>query len=593
MKKIKHLLFLAICLGLFLQINAAPVDRAVAKKAAITYCKYKTSFFKQSLNASSVVNEHTLFYSGKATLYVFNFEDGYVITTADDRAPAIIAYSPKGNFDVNNINPAVKYWIEPIQEHVALLQIQNPKANKHEQWVELQSGNVAQNVSYNNAKGVAPLLTSTWGQGSGYNDACPLFDTLANERCVTGCVATAMAQIMYYHKYPATGNGSNSYTHIYYGTLAESFNNVPYNWAVMTDVANASSQAEISKLIYHAGISVNMNYGPDGSGTQSEYATSALQNNFRYRPDVRSINRIDYTILNWQRVLKENIDAHQPVLYSGQDDSISAGGHAWVCDGYNDNNYFHMNWGWDGSGNSAYYWVDSLKVSIGGQLQGRFNAGQSAVVNIAPLDHKFCYETRVYKEPNFTLTDGSGLSPYKNNSDCRVLIDLDTMAINLTFTYFNTETNNDVLKIYKGIAAIEDSLIGTYSGISTPAPISRPQGEKLYLVFTSNDAVQGEGWTATVAGTWQGVEETATVSNNVRLYPNPATDNLLVTVPELSNSNTTVSFMDITGRTAYSSQVQFSPAGNAFINTSSLTAGVYIIKIASANATFSTKLIKK
>ncbi len=591
MKKIKHLLFLAICLGLFLHINAAPVDRAVAKKVAITYCKYKTSFFKQSLNASSIVNEHTLFYSGKATMYVFNFDEGYVITTADDRAPAIIAYSPKGNFDVNNINPAVKYWIEPIQEHVALLQIQNPKANKHEQWVELQSGNVTQNVSYNNAKGVAPLLTSTWGQGAGYNDACPLFDTLANERCVTGCVATAMAQIMYYHKYPATGNGSNSYTHIYYGTLAESFNNAPYNWAVMTDIANANSKAEISKLIYHAGISVNMNYGPDGSGTQSEYATSAFQNNFRYRPDVRSIDRIDYTILNWQRVLKENIDAHQPVLYSGQDDSISAG-HAWVCDGYNDNNYFHMNWGWDGAGNSAYYWVDSLKVSIGGQLQGRFNAGQSAVVNIAPLDHKFCYETRVFNEPNFTITDGSGLSPYKNNSDCRILIDLDTMAINLTFTYFNTEADKDLVKIYKGTST-SDPLIATYSGNSTPAPITTAQGEKLYIVFTSDGANQGEGWTATVAGTWQGVEETATVSNNVRLYPNPATDNLLVTVPELSNSNTTVSFMDITGRTAYSTLVQFSPAGNAFINTSSLTAGVYIIKITSANSTFSTKLIKK
>ncbi len=592
MKKIKHFLLLVVCFGLFMQVNSAPVDRAIAKKVAISYCKHKTSFFKQSLNSSSVVDEQTLYFSGKPALFVFNFEEGFVITTTDDRAPAIIAYSPVGSFNIANAPAAAKMWLKPIEEYVANLQIANPKSGKHQQWIELQSNNITNN-NVSLAKGVNPLTTSRWDQGVGYNDSCPIISTGPGGRCVTGCVATAMSQIMYYHKYPQFGNGSNSYSHLYYGTISQNFNGVEYLWNTMTDISNNSSRAEISKLIYHAGVSVNMNYGPDASGTQSAYAASALQNNFSYRPDIRQVDRLNYTLLNWQRVIKDNIDAHQPVLYSGTDDSLGVGGHAWVCDGYNDNNYFHMNWGWSGAAN-AYYFLDTLLAMDGTTAQGRFNASQAAVVNIAPLDHKFCYETRVFHEPNFTVTDGSGLSPYKNNSDCRVIIDLDTMGINLTFTYFNTEADHDFLKIYKGDIVDPANLLASYSGTSTPAPISLPQGQggKLLLVFTSDDAVQGEGWTATVEGVYQGVTN-YTKENNVRLYPNPATDNVLITVPELSNASTTVSYFDLTGRMVYQAPAQFSTGGNVFVNVSALTSGIYIMKIESAKTIFSTKLIKK
>lgn len=591
MKKIKHLFLFAICFGFLLQVNSAPVDRAIAKKVAMTYCKHKTAFL-QNLNASSVISEHTLFFAGKATMYVFNLEQGFVITTADDRAPAIIAYSSEGQLDVNNIPAPAKMWLTPIQEYVANLQIENPKAATHSQWIELQNDNITSNVSA--VKGVNPIVTSNWGQAQGYNDSCPEIANGPGGRSLTGCVATSMAQIMYYHKYPQFGNGSNSYTHIYFGTISEDFSSAEYLWNNMSNTANSTTRANISKLMYHAGVSVNMNYGPDGSGTQSQFAASALQNNFRYRPDIRSISRLDYTLLNWQRIMKDNLDAHQPILYSGTDDeSTNAGGHAWVCDGYNDNNYFHMNWGWDGAGN-GYFWLDTLKVMIGTVSQGSFKASQNAVVNIAPIGQKFCYETRVFNEPNFTFNDGSNLSPYKNNTDCRSIIDLDSMAINLTFTYFDTQASNDILKVYHGTIENPDSLIGTYSGNTPPAPIVTPQGGKLYLVFTSDDSVQGEGWTASVQGTWQGINETATTSNNVRLYPNPATDNLLVTIPELTNANSTVSFIDLTGRVISKSNVQFSSAGNVFVNTSALTAGIYIIKIESNNhITFSSKLIKK
>lgn len=593
MKKIKNLFLFAICFGFLLQVNSAPVDRAIAKKVAIKYCTHKTSFFKKDLNASSVISEHTLFFSGKATMYVFNFEQGFVITTADDRAPAIMAYSSEGQLDVNNIPAPAKMWLAPIQEYVAELQIHNPKANTHAQWIELLSDNVAYNTS--TSKGVPiELVTSKWGQDIKYNDSCPLIANGPGGRSLTGCVATSMAQIMFYHKYPQFGNGSNSYTHIYFGTLSEDFSNTEYLWNKMTNTSNSTSRAYISQLMYDAGVSVNMDYGPDASGTQSAYAVSALQNNFRYRPDIRTISRLDYALLNWQRIMKDNIDAHQPILYSGTDDDVTkAGGHAWVCDGYNDNNYFHMNWGWDGSGN-GFYWLDTLKVSPGGTLAGRFRVSQDAVINIAPIGQKFCYETRVFNEPNVTFNDGSNLSPYKNGTDCRTIIDLDTMAINLTFTYFNTQAGNDVLKVYHGVTENPDSLIGTYSGNTPPAPITTPQGGKLYLVFTSDDSVQGEGWTASVQGTWQGINEVATTSNNVRLYPNPTTDNLLITISELTNANTTVSFIDLTGRVISKSNVEFSSAGNAFVNTSSLTAGIYIIKIESNNhTTFSSKLIKK
>lgn len=592
MKKIKHFLLLTVCFGLFMQVNAAPVDRAIAKKVAIAYCTHKTSFFKQNLSTSSVTDEHTLFFSGKPALYVFNFDEGFVVTTTDDRAPAIIAYAPQGSFNVAKIPAPAKMWLAPIEEYVANLQIENPKAGTHPEWIELQSDHIANSAPL--SKGVTPLTTSKWGQAQGYNDSCPVIASGPGGRCVTGCVATAMSQIMYYHKYPQFGNGFNSYSHIYYGEISQNFNGVEYFWNNMADIAGTTSRADISKLIYHVGVSVNMNYGPQASGTASQYATNALQNNFRYRSDIRSIDRLNFTLLNWQRVMKDNLDAHQPVLYSGTDDTTTnAGGHAWVCDGYNDNNKFHMNWGWDGAAD-GYYFLDTLKAVIGTTMQGRFNASQSAVVNIAPLNHEFCYETRIFHEPNFTITDGSGLSPYKNNSDCHTLIDLDTMGINLTFTYFNTQADHDFLKIYKGDVVDPLNLLATYSGISTPAPIILPQGQggKLLLVFTSDTTVQGEGWTATCEGVYQGVTN-YTKENNVRLYPNPATDNVLITVPELSNANTTVSYFDLTGRMVFQAPAQFSNAGNAFVNVSTLTSGIYIMKIESAKTTFSTKLIKK
>lgn len=592
MKKIKHFLLLAVCFGLFMQVNAAPVDRAIAKKVAIQYCKHKTSFFKQSLNPSSVVDEQTLYFSGKPALFVFNFDEGFVITTTDDRAPAIIAYSAEGSFNVANAPAPVKMWLKPIEDYVANLQIANPKAGAHQQWVELMSDNISNTVSH--VKGVAPLTSSKWGQAEGYNDSCPIIAAGPGGRCVTGCVATSMSQVMYYHKYPQFGNGSNTYSHIYYGNISQSFEGVEYMWNNMTDISNSSSRADISKLMYHAGVSVNMNYGPQESGASTAYAVYALQNNFSYRPDLRQVDRLNYTLLNWQRVIKDNIDAHQPVIYSGVEDSISEGsGHAWVCDGYNDNNYFHMNWGWNGVAD-GYYFLDTLKAMDGTSFQGRYNASQQAVVNIAPLDHKFCYETRVFNEPNFTLTDGSGLSPYKNNSDCRVLIDLDTMGINLTFTYFNTQADHDFLKVYKGDVVDPNNLLGSFSGTSTPAPISLAQGDggKLLLVFTSDDAVQGEGWTATVEGVYQGITN-YTTNNDVRLYPNPASDHVLVTIPELSNTNTIVSYYDLTGRVVYQAPVQFSNGGNAHVNVAALNSGIYIMKIESAKTTFSTKLIKK
>ena len=592
MKKIKHLLLLALLFGLFIQVNSAPIDRSIAKKVAIAYCKYKTTFFKQSISASSIVNEETMYFSGKPTLFVFNLDEGFVITTTDDRAPAIIAYSPKGNFDVNHIPSVVKMWLAPIHEYVANLQILNPKTTVNSQWAELMSNNIASINNHRTTKNVAPLLSSHWGQSVTYNDSCPEIATGPGGRCVTGCVATAMSQIMYYHKYPQYGIGSNSYSHIYFGTITENFEGIEFLWNNMSNVANSSSRAEISKLMYYAGVSVNMNYGPEESGTSSSYATYALQNNFSYRPDIRSVARLDYTILNWQRVMKDNIDAHQPVLYSGTDDSISAGGHAWVCDGYDDNDYFHMNWGWDGAAD-GYYFLDTLKAMAGTELQGRFNASQSAVVNIAPISQKFCYETRIFKEPNFTFNDGSGVSPYKNNTDCRVLIDLDTMAIKLMFTYFNTEADHDFLKIYKGDAINADSLIGSYSGNTPPPTITTVQGGKLYLVFTSDAAVQGEGWTATTQGLWQGVENFSK-ENGVTLYPNPANDNFYLTIPEIANTNATISIVDITGREVYNTKAQFSNAGNVFVNSGSLIAGIYIVKVTAPNqTTFSAKLFKK
>jgi hypothetical protein len=309
--------------------------------------------------------------------YIYNkgVDSGFIIVSGDDRANTILGYSDSGSFDVTQIPDGLKYWIEGfaaeiksiINDSIVVLLPANSTAS-----------NAARKVT---AVSVSPLLGGIqWNQGSPYNNLCPLIPNTTT-RCVTGCVATAMATAMDYYKWPISGTGSNTYTSTTNKiSLTVDFSKTQYDWASMTNTYNSSSTLAqnnaVASLMYHCGVAVNMNYGLSSSAYSSNMA-KALINNFGYDSNLQLLTRDFYTLAEWSSILKSELNASRPILYSGQ---AADGGHQFVCDGYDSNSYFHFNWGWGGSSNGYFQLtaLNPLNQGIGGS-SGGFNRDQSIV----------------------------------------------------------------------------------------------------------------------------------------------------------------------------------------------------------------------
>ena len=237
------------------------------------------------------------------------------------------------------------------------------------------------------AQTVNPLLTTTWNQTTPYNDNCP---TLGAKRCYTGCVATAMAQIMKYHNYPAQGTGTSTAYTTGNGKLTIPSVNfaVNYNFNTMGSAAPSTTteKANVARLMYHCGASVQMNYDTSGSGAPSANVVTALRTYFGYDRSILLRERNYFTNLAWEQMIKTQLDASQPVYYAGYGTTGGVTtGHAFVCDGYNNSGYFHFNWGWGGSYNGNFV-TTALNPGTGGagSGSGTYNNDQSIIINIKP-----------------------------------------------------------------------------------------------------------------------------------------------------------------------------------------------------------------
>lgn len=308
--------------------------------------------------------------------YVFNrSEGGFVIASADDRARAILGRCDQGEFDADKMPPAMRGWLESMDEALAAL------AQQDDQQTEV--GDNRQNIRRRAAATrVEPLLGDIlWGQGEPYYNECP---AVGNAHSATGCAATAMAQIMRYHKWPEKGAGSNSYTsETLKFEVSEDFSTTTYDWANMKPSYPISSDgktryyteteaAAVARLMYHLGAATNMDYNTGASGTTEGPMIRAMLENFSYDKSLQIYYREYFTSPQWYALLQSEIDAKRPVLMNGY--SIS-GGHAFVIDGYDTTmgqGYFHFNWGWNGMSN-GYYSVDITdpgQQGTGGSLGG-------------------------------------------------------------------------------------------------------------------------------------------------------------------------------------------------------------------------------
>jgi hypothetical protein len=377
----KTLFFSIIMLLLSTAMKAMPVDANQAKITAQKFCAQAvTNNIMRKASASATM---TLAYTAKTKLgnnnsfYVFNrgAKDGFVIVSAEDRAEEIIGYTDKGDFDYASIPANMKVWLDGYSRQIDFI-IAHPDMAKAAKRKATK-------------KNVEPLLGEImWDQGTPYNDKCPYYDTYyGQERSATGCVATAMGQVMYYNRWPEKGTGSHSYYDQGSGkTLSAQFDSTTYKWDDMLPyVTEESSQAAkdaVSTLLFHVGVSVNMTYG-ESSGAYSTDVAPALTTYFGYDKSARYMVRDFYSSQEWEDILKNSLGNGHAAIYDGA--TANDEGHSFVCDGYNTEGYFHINWGWSGVSN-GYFLLSALDPELqgtgGSSGSLAFNYQQDMIVDI-------------------------------------------------------------------------------------------------------------------------------------------------------------------------------------------------------------------
>lgn len=399
----RHLFAILQIFVLTFIVQAKPVDLASAEKVGQGFLAQQISSgqskigsleldlvyapaFKKFQSEGFVEEPSSLF-------YVFNAkEGGFVIVSADDAATPILGYSDEEIFSAENLPENVAKWLEGYKDELRFIIENNlqPSEELTQLW-EAYKTNSAAGIYQKTAAAVSPLLKTKWDQSPYYNALCP-YDNSYGQRTVTGCVATAMAQIMKFWNFPATGTGFHSYNHSKYGTLSANFGATSYEWGSMPNTVSSNNTA-VATLMYHCGVSVDMNYGVASTGGSGAYVVSsyspithcseyAFKNYFGYKSTLRGVLRSNYSQSQWLSLIKAELDGGRPVLYAGFG---NGGGHCFVADGYDNNDYIHFNWGWGGS-YDGYFFINSLNPSgVGtGGGSGGFNSGHQAVIGVEP-----------------------------------------------------------------------------------------------------------------------------------------------------------------------------------------------------------------
>lgn len=284
-------------------------------------------------------------------VYVFNHTDGgFVLVSAIDNSREVLGYNDNGRFDKNNIPKNMQFWLQMYADELASVD-------------KTATRSVSAKAATSTYTAVSPILACTWGQSWPYNEMCP---TIGSDHAVTGCVATAISQIMYAHKHPAKGTGSHSYTSetnnitssVNFGSTTYDWNNMLpyYDWYYQENYTDAQVSA-VATLLYHVGVSSNMDYGVDGSGA---YSGEALYNMTEYFDYDKAINPMSKDVMPEADILtaiSNDLQLGRPVYISGS--TVNNEGHAFVCDGIRQDGYLHINWGWDGY-SDGYFALSAL-----------------------------------------------------------------------------------------------------------------------------------------------------------------------------------------------------------------------------------------
>lgn len=400
-------------------ISAKEISEQEARTRASNFRNSSAPMSRSHSNADRLTLAHTTFTKkmNVPAFYVFNsgIDEGFIIVSGDDRLPSVLGYSTTGSFDSSSLPPALEWMLDSYQQEI-------------EHFLE-NSGDAIIGKSAvsttDDREIIEPLLSTKWSQHAPYNDLCPSWE---GEKCPTGCVATAIAQIINYHQSPDKGEGTYSYQWAD-RTLSFDYENTEFHWDRMRDeydfLSSDTSAQEVAKLMYACGVGVRMGYSPSGSGSNAAFLKRLLVENMKYDTDAEILWINNYSPSEWTDIIHSELSAGRPVYAEG-------GNHAFVCDGYAGDSYFHFNWGWGGYGDGNF-----LFSALSPSPQYSFHKDLNVLTNIKkrengkqPLTGDIIYKGDFIYD---TESDSFRISPIENWST----IDLN---VTLGIEVFKTDT---------------------------------------------------------------------------------------------------------------------------------------------------------
>ena len=375
----KSLLTMFVSLFSIILAVAAPVDEQKARQLASDFLSNMSPHGTRSGNSELTRAVTGVADGNDAAIYVFNSDNSFVIISADDRTPAVLGYSDHGVYDMKKAPDGLKAMLGWLQASV-----RNYSTTRGE-------------VSIHDA--IKPLLTTKWNQHSPYNLFCP-YDEVNDAPSVTGCVATAMAQIMKYHEWPSA-----------------------YDWSLMKDEYDSGDESaaaqEVAKVMKDAGESVYMKYSANGSFANADGISEAFRNTFGYSISTELVSRAYFTAQEWDELIYSNLENKMPVYYGGTaidiDDSKGylqgvEAGHGFVVDGYDGKGLYHVNWGWGGLSDGFFLLslLDPDNQGAGGTSGSEgYTIRASAIVGIKPVKPtEKAVTTRRLRASSFSVVDG-------------------------------------------------------------------------------------------------------------------------------------------------------------------------------------------
>ncbi|MFC4666656.1 C10 family peptidase [Falsiporphyromonas endometrii] len=441
-KPILSLLILFMGVGMSF---ALPVTPSQAKKAAQEFFKSKSSLRGESnlslqlLSAPNFMGEETVGLRSEdnsrdnsALYYIYNRgeHDGFVMIAGDDKLPLVLGYTLNGKFSTQHMPDNLKAFLETYQQNIKMLL----KANK-------TSSNRLRSIET-----VNPLLGNIqWDQSFPWNAHTP--KDSEGKNMPVGCVATATSQIMRYYKWPLQGEGKHEYIDSKSNVKRKADFTKTYDWDHMPAryddprTATKEEQDALGILCLHVGIAEDMGYGSNASGSFIQNVVRALRDNFKYDKRTKVINRNLKTQSQWETIIRGELNSKRPVLYAGYG---QGGGHAFVCDGYDNEGLYHFNWGWGGM-SDGYFDLNVLSpgaLGIGGGSGGGFNEGQCIVVNFQPDKTQSTQAPNTFIEGDKMEIDLSSAID-KNASVCKMEVKLTEILALSTSVRLVLENTND------------------------------------------------------------------------------------------------------------------------------------------------------